>query len=349
MNIHEKYIKRCIQLAENGLGSTYPNPLVGSVIVHKNRIIGEGWHQKAGDAHAEVNAINSVQDQELLKEATIYVSLEPCSHFGKTPPCSDLIIYRGIPKVVIGTMDPFAKVAGRGIKKLLEAGKEVQVGILEEECNALNKRFFTFHKKQRPYIILKWAQTRDLFLAPKTKDTNRPVWISNRYCKQLVHKWRSEESGILVGTGTARADNPRLDVRNWSGTPPVRLVIDRELKLSKDLALFDLSIKTIVLNEKITENKHENLVYQKIEFSENIAKEICRICYEQEIQSLIVEGGANILKQFITSNLWDEARVFTGDNYFSDGVKAPKLDKKPASTHQIETDLLEIFRNSDND
>lgn len=349
MNIHEKYIKRCIELAENGLGNTYPNPLVGSVIVHNNRIIGEGWHQRAGKAHAEVNAINSVKDQQLLKEATIYVSLEPCSHFGKTPPCSDLIIDKGIPRVVIGTMDPFAKVAGRGIKKLLEAGKEVQVGILEEQCTALNRRFFTFHKKERPYVILKWAQTRDLFLAPKTKDDNRPVWISNRYSKQLVHKWRSEEAGILVGTGTALADNPRLDVRNWTGNAPVRLVIDRELKLSKELALFDRIIKTIVLNEQLNDKEHLNLQFQKIQFSENIAGEICRICHEQEIQSLIIEGGANILKQFISSNLWDEARVFTGDNRFGDGVKAPVLDLQPVTTRQIETDLLEIFRNKHHD
>ena len=227
MNIHEKYIKRCIELAKNGLGATYPNPLVGSVIVYKNKIIGEGWHQKAGAPHAEVNAINSVKDESLLNKSTIYVSLEPCSHFGKTPPCSDLIIAKGIKKVIIGTVDPFAEVAGRGIKKLMEAGCEVQVGILEKECQDLNKRFFTFHQKKRPYIILKWAQTTDGFIAPKVQEKREPVWITNQYSKQLVHKWRSEEQAILVGTNTAIADNPKLNTRLWNGKNPVRVVIDK--------------------------------------------------------------------------------------------------------------------------
>jgi len=213
VNIHEKYINRCLELAKNGLGKTYPNPLVGSVIVYKDQIIGEGWHQKAGSAHAEVNAINSVVEKSLLKKTTIYVSLEPCSHFGKTPPCSDLIIARDIKKVVIGAVDPFAEVAGRGIKKLMEAGCKVQVGILEKQCQELNKRFFTFHQKQRPYIILKWAQTANGYIAPKFQEKREPVWISNQYSKQLVHKWRSEEQAILVGTSTAIADNPKLNTR----------------------------------------------------------------------------------------------------------------------------------------
>jgi len=345
VNIHEKYIKRCIQLAENGLGTTYPNPMVGSVIVHNNKIIGEGWHQQAGKAHAEVNAIAMVKDSELLKESTIYVSLEPCSHYGKTPPCSDLIIDRGIPKVVIGTMDPFAKVAGRGIKKLLEAGKEVQVGFLEKECNELNKRFFTFHRKSRPYIILKWAQTSNMFIAPKTKEINRPVWISNRYSKQLVHKWRSEEAGILVGTNTALADDPRLDVRSWTGNSPVRLVIDRQLKLSPELALFDGSTRTIVLNESKTDRSNTMLQLEQIQFGDNIAKEICRICYEQEIQSLIIEGGAYTIQQLIASGLWDEARVFTGEAHFEDGIKAPVINLKASLSKKIGNDQLQIYRN----
>ena len=231
---------RCLQLAKNGLGSTYPNPMVGSVIVYEDRIIGEGWHQQAGQPHAEVNAVNSVNDQSLLDKATIYVSLEPCSHFGKTPPCSDLIIAKGIKKVVIGTVDPFAEVAGRGIKKLIDAGCEVLVGVLEQECQQLNKRFFTFHQKKRPYIILKWAESLDGFIAPeaKSRSSREPVWITNSYSKQLVHKWRAEEQSILVGTKTVEADNPSLTTRDWSGKSPTRIVLDRELKISEESCCF---------------------------------------------------------------------------------------------------------------
>lgn len=235
MTTHEFYMKRCIELAKNGLGTTYPNPLVGSVIVHDGKIIGEGWHKKAGEPHAEVNAVNSVKDKSLLKEATIYVSLEPCSHFGKTPPCCDLIIANKIPNVVVGTVDPFAKVAGNGIKKLIESGKNVTIGILEDECNELNKRFFTFHQKKRPYIILKWAETTDGFIAPISKEEKSPVWITNPYSRQLVHKWRTEEQAILVGTNTVLDDNPKLDARDFSGNNPVRIVLDKSGKISKTI------------------------------------------------------------------------------------------------------------------
>ena len=247
MKIHEKYINRCIELAQKGLGNTYPNPMVGSVIVHNDKIIGEGWHHIAGEPHAEVNAINSVQDQSLLKKSTIYVSLEPCSHYGKTPPCSDLIIAKEIKKVVIATVDPFAEVSGRGIKKLLSAGCEVIVGVLEKEAQELNKRFFTFHQKKRPYVILKWAQSEDCFLAPEDKETREPVWITNKYSNQLVHKWRSEEQGILVGTNTAILDNPKLNTRLWEGKHPTRILIDQNLRTPQNSALFDGSIKTIVI------------------------------------------------------------------------------------------------------
>ncbi len=345
MNIHEKYIKRCIELAQNGLGSTYPNPMVGSVIVHEGKIIGEGWHRKAGEAHAEVNAINSVQDEKLLKNSTIYVSLEPCSHFGKTPPCSDLIVAKGIRRVVIGTMDPFAKVAGRGIKKLMDAGCEVKVGILEEDCLELNKRFFTFHKKKRPYIILKWAQTGDGFIAPETRTEKRPVWITNKYSGQMVHKWRSEEAAILVGTNTVLEDNPSLNVRKWTGENPVRIVIDKELKISKDFSVLDGKQKTIVLCGKDQTSDNKNLVFQKIDFSENIAEAICGILYQNELQSVIIEGGRNTLQQFIDSNIWDEARVFTGSTYFERGIKAPEFFKKPDQEKTIERDQLKIYRN----
>ena len=320
--------------------------MVGSVIVHNNKIIGESWHQKAGEAHAEVNAINSVTDEELLKEATIYVSLEPCSHFGKTPPCSDLIIAKGIKKVVIGTVDPFKKVAGRGIKKLLDAGCEVQVGILEKECLELNKRFLNFHKKERPYIILKWAQSEDGFIAPKQKKERRPVWITNKFSGQLVHKWRSEESAILVGTNTAIQDNPKLNVRSWSGKNPVRFLIDRNLKISENASILDGSQQTIVLFDKnSTPTNRENLIYEKIEFSENISEQICAVLVKHELQSVIIEGGSRTLQQFIDSSFWDEARIFTGNVQFREGVKAPVFSGTLFEQYHLEKDHLKIYRN----
>jgi len=345
VNIHEKYIKRCIELAKNGLGATYPNPLVGSVIVHKNSIIGEGWHQKAGAPHAEVNAVNSVKDKSLLKKSTIYVSLEPCSHFGKTPPCSDLIIAKGIKKVVIGTIDPFAEVAGRGIKKLMEAGCEVQVGVLEQECQDLNKRFFTFHQKKRPYIILKWAQTIDGFIAPKIQEKREPVWITNQYSKQLVHKWRSEEQSILVGTNTAIADNPKLNTRLWKGENPVRVVIDKDLKIPQESALFDGTIKTIVLTENEKKSDNNNLAFEKLDFQQALPNQICEVLYRHNLQSVIIEGGARTLQTFIDNNLWDEARVFTGISEFHKGVKAPEFSGKMFSKTTLERDTLKFYKN----
>ena len=345
MNIHLKYIKRCIKLAKNGLGATYPNPLVGSVIVHRDSIIGEGWHQKAGGPHAEVNAVNSVKDESLLKKSTIYVSLEPCSHFGKTPPCSDLIIAKGIKKVVIGTVDPFAEVAGRGIKKLMEAGCEVQIGVLEKECQDLNKRFFTFHQKKRPYIILKWAQTADGFIAPKIQEKREPVWITNQYSKQLVHKWRSEEQAILVGTNTAIADNPKLNTRLWKGENPVRAVIDKKLKIPEESALFDGTIKTIVLTENEKKSDNNNLAFEKLDFQQDLPNQICEVLYRHNLQSVIIEGGAKTLQTFIDNNLWDEARVFTGISEFHKGVKAPEFSGKMFSKTTLERDTLKFYKN----
>ncbi|MDX1427895.1 MAG: bifunctional diaminohydroxyphosphoribosylaminopyrimidine deaminase/5-amino-6-(5-phosphoribosylamino)uracil reductase RibD [Salegentibacter mishustinae] len=345
MNIHEKYIKRCIELAKNGLGATYPNPLVGSVIVHRDSIIGEGWHQKAGAPHAEVNAVNSVKDKSLLKKSTIYVSLEPCSHFGKTPPCSDLIIAKGIKKVVIGAVDPFAEVAGRGIKKLMEAGCEVQVGVLEQECQDLNQRFFTFHQKKRPYIILKWAQTADGFIAPKIQEKREPVWITNQYSKQLVHKWRSEEQAILVGTNTAIADNPKLNTRLWKGENPVRVVIDKDLKIPQESALFDGTIKTIVLTENEKKSDNNNLAFEKLDFQQALPNQICEVLYRHNLQSVIIEGGAKTLQTFIDNNLWDEARVFTGISEFHKGVKAPEFSGKMFSKTTLERDTLKFYKN----
>ncbi|MES2812091.1 MAG: bifunctional diaminohydroxyphosphoribosylaminopyrimidine deaminase/5-amino-6-(5-phosphoribosylamino)uracil reductase RibD [Bacteroidota bacterium] len=335
MKLHEIYIKRCIQLAKNGLGTTYPNPLVGSVIVHNGKIIGEGWHQKAGEAHAEVNAINSVKDKSLLKESTIYVSLEPCSHFGKTPPCSDLIIHHKIPNVVIGTIDPFAKVAGNGIKKLKDAGRNVTVGVLENECNELNKRFFTFHQKKRPYIILKWAETADGFIAPTSRDKNEPVWITNIYSRQLVHKWRSEEQAILVGTQTVLDDNPKLTVREWTGNNPVRIVLDKNNKIPKENLIFDSSARTILVSET------------DINYNESIAKQLVDLLFANEIQSVIIEGGSKTLQTFIDENLWDEAKVFKGNTIFSSGTNAPVITEKIIAQKKVVNDQLVIYSNYD--
>ncbi|HET7361904.1 MAG TPA: bifunctional diaminohydroxyphosphoribosylaminopyrimidine deaminase/5-amino-6-(5-phosphoribosylamino)uracil reductase RibD [Salinimicrobium sp.] len=342
MNTQEKYLERCLELAKNGLGNTYPNPMVGSVIVYKDKIIGEGWHQKAGEAHAEVNAINSVPDKSLLKKATIYVSLEPCSHFGKTPPCSDLIIASGIKKVVIGTVDPFAKVAGKGIQKLMAAGCEVKVGVLEEACENLNRRFFTFHLKKRPFIILKWAQTQNGLLAPEQQTDHRPVWISNKNSQQLVHKWRSEEQGILVGTNTVLKDNPNLNTRLWNGKNPVRIVLDRTLKIPEKSHVLDGNIKTIVFSEKAKKGR-ENLLFETIDFDENVAEQICKILYKHQIQSVIVEGGSQTLQTFIDADLGDEARVFTGKTYFKKGISAPTFSGKLIQEKNIAGDELKIY------
>ena len=335
MKIHEKYIKRCIELAKNGLGTTYPNPLVGSVIVYNNEIIGEGWHQKAGEPHAEVNAIHSVKDKSLLSKATIYVSLEPCSHFGKTPPCCDLIIANKIPNVVIGTIDPFAKVAGNGIKKLLEAEKKVTIGILEDECNELNKRFFTFHTKKRPYIILKWAESLDGFIAPLSKQKKEPVWITNEFSRQLVHKWRSEEQAILVGTNTVVEDNPSLTVRDWTGNNPIRIVLDQNNRISKENPIFDNQAKTLSISE------------DTINFNKTIATEIADFLFKNEIQSVIIEGGSKTLQTFFDANIWDEARVFKGPISFKNGTRAPVITAINSKKKQLLEDELLTFLNYD--
>jgi len=335
VKIHEKYMKRCIQLAQNGLGTTYPNPLVGSVIVYNGQIIGEGWHKKSGEAHAEVNAINSVKDKSLLKKATIYVSLEPCSHFGKTPPCCDLIIEYGIPNVVVGTIDPNEKVAGDGIKRLVENGQHVTVGILENECRELNRRFFTVHEKQRPYIILKWAESRDGFISPSAKKEQKPVWITNEFSRQLVHKWRSEEHAILVGTQTVIDDNPSLTVRDWTGNNPIRIVLDQNNRISKESHIFDNQSKTLVYTAA------------EIEYNQDIAISIAAKLYEDKIQSVIIEGGRQTLQTFIDANLWDEARVFKGAIFLGNGTHAPLLNSKWETKKTILNDELLIFRNHD--
>ena len=345
MSKHQKYIRRCIELAQNALGNTYPNPMVGSVVVYNDTIIGEGWHKKAGEAHAEVNAIASVKDKSLLKKATLYVSLEPCSHFGKTPPCADLIVAHKIPKVVIGCMDPNEVVAGRGVKKLLEAGCKVKIGILEEACINLNKRFFTFHQKKRPYIILKWAETQDGFIAPQEQETGKPFWITGEASKQLVHKWRSEEQAILAGTNTVLKDNPRLTTRLWQGNNPVRVVIDRHLKIKHGAAVFDGTSKTIV----ITSQEHQNLPnlpnvkFEMVNFDKSLPEKICEVLYKHKIQSVIIEGGAITLNAFMEAHLWDEARVFTGKENLQKGIKAPSLKMEPSEKTQVGKDTLKIY------
>ena len=349
MKIHEKYINRCLQLAENGLGRTYPNPMVGSVVVHNNRIIGEGWHRKAGEPHAEVNAINSVREKSLLSSASIFVSLEPCSHYGKTPPCSDLIIASGIKKVYIGTVDPFSQVAGRGIQKLMTAGCKVMVGILEKECQELNKRFFSFVTKKRPYIILKWAESADGFISPEdlSQTERKPIWITNPYSRQLVHKWRSEEQAILVGTNTAVADNPSLTTRSWHGPNPVRIVLDRQQRIPAASNLFDGKIKTIVLTEGGSSQipSSENIEKRGIDFEMSLPQQICDLLYQQGLQSVIIEGGRQTLQSFIDEGIWDEAKVFTGNVRFGKGVRAPEFSGTLVSESSVQTDSLKIYRN----
>ena len=327
MKIHEKYISRCINIAKNGLGSTAPNPMVGCVIVYNHKIIGEGFTSPYGGAHAEVNAINSVKDKSLLKEATLYVTLEPCSHYGKTPPCSNLIIEHGIKNVVIGCVDDNKKVAGQGIAKLNEAGCNVIVGVLEEACKEHHKRFFTFHNKQRPYIILKWAETANGLIAPLHKKEKQPVWITNQYSRQLVHKWRAEEQAILVGANTVLEDNPSLTTRDWQGKHPIRVVLDKHDKLSKEFKVFDNKSDTIVINE-------------------TAAEDICNSLFEANINSVIIEGGAKTLKLFIDSGFWDEARVFIGESFFKEGIAAPKITGQLISKQQILNDMLKIYANN---
>ena len=322
--VHETYMHRCLQLAKQGAGNVAPNPMVGSVLVYKNLIIGEGYHQKYGQAHAEVNCINSVSkaNKSLICKSTLYVSLEPCAHFGKTPPCADLIIKNSIPNVVIACRDSYGEVDGKGIQKLQQAGINVTVGILEKEALELNKRFFTFHTKKRPYIILKWAQSIDAKIA---NEDFGAVKISADVTNRLVHKWRSEEAAIMVGTNTALQDDPSLTTRLWQGNDAIRIVIDRQLKLPSTLHIFDGTVKTIVFND-VKNDTINGVQYYKISSEENQIPEILHALYKLNIQSLLVEGGTKLLQSFIDSNFWDEARVITNEKLtIGNGVQAPLL------------------------
>jgi len=345
-------MQRCLALAKNGLGKTYPNPMVGSVIVHDGKIIGEGWHQKAGEPHAEVNAINSVKDKKHLSKSTIYVNLEPCSHYGKTPPCANLIVDMGIKNVVIGSLDYNNEVHGKGILHLQKNGCNVIVGVLEDECKDFNKRFFTFHQKKRPYVVLKWAETKDGYIFPNEPENKekelknlKPIWISNSYSLQLVHKWRTEEQAILVGTNTVLKDNPRLNARDFNGNSPFRVVIDRELKISNDYNLLDKSSVTLILTEKQISPNKENLLYRKLDFSKSIVPQICDVLYRENVQSILIEGGAQTLQSFINENLWDEARIFIGNLNFEKGLPAPTIKGKIILEKNILQDTLTILRN----
>ncbi len=319
-------MKLCLDLARKGLGSVAPNPMVGSVIVVNKKIIATGYHEQYGGAHAEVNAINSVLDKKLLEQSTLYVNLEPCSHFGKTPPCVDLIIKSKIPRVVIGCLDVFAKVNGRGIKKLKKAGIDVRVGVLEKECKMLNKTFFTYHQKKRPYIILKWAQTADGFIDIERSfsSSKKAIKISDKQNKIAGHKLRSETQAIMVGTNTALLDNPHLTTRLVKGKNPLRIVIDRDLKIPRHFNLLDKNVLTLVFTAEEAKSEH-NLEFVKINFQKNILPQILKELYKREIQSLMVEGGAKLLNSFIENNLFDEVRVFTAKKKIKHGVKAPNL------------------------
>lgn len=344
---HEKYMQRCLDLAELGKGSVSPNPMVGAVIVHQGRVIGEGYHHKYGEAHAEVNAIDRVIERfdnadELLRKSTIYVSLEPCAHYGKTPPCADLIIKHHIPNVVVGCRDPFAQVDGKGIEKLKDAGINVAVGVLEKECQWLNRRFFTRVQKHRPYIILKWAQTADGFFAP---DDSSQLWITGQESRKLVHQWRTEEDAVLVGKNTVAIDNPQLNARYAHGKSPKRVVIDRRLELDPALNVFDQSVETIIFNEIKTDFDGKNKYIALEDFERYVPQYILFQLYLQDIQSVIIEGGACTLDSFIEAGLWDEARIFTGETELKKGIKAPEVTGHIIGEYSSGPDKLKILVN----
>lgn len=345
----ELYMQRCLELARLGMGNVSPNPMVGCVIVSEGEIIGEGYHQKIGEAHAEVNAVKAVfakysadEAARLLQNATAYVSLEPCAHFGKTPPCADLLIRHQLKRVVIGNRDPFEAVDGKGIEKLKNAGIEVLSGVLEKECSWLNRRFFTRILQKRPYIILKWAKTADGFFAP-IGDEQR--WISAPLSKRLVHKWRTEEDAVLVGKKTAMVDNPQLNAREWPGRNPVRLLVDRNLEIPAKHHLYDGSAKTIIFNEIKTHVAGNVHFIQMEDMQYYLPQKIAFQLYLMDIQSVIIDGGANLLNQFITAGLWDEARVFTAPVSWASGIPSPQINGLVSEVQQIGKDQLSIYQN----
>jgi diaminohydroxyphosphoribosylaminopyrimidine deaminase / 5-amino-6-(5-phosphoribosylamino)uracil reductase len=374
LTIHQQYLHRCLQLAKLGAGYTAPNPMVGAVLVYNGRIIGEGYHQRYGEAHAEVNCIALVKNENkhLISQSVLYVSLEPCSHFGKTPPCADLIIKNKIPKVIIGCRDPFKEVDGKGVEKLKAAGIEVEIGILEKECKELNKRFFAFHTQHRPYVILKWAQTADGKIASLNlhgegtfedsangKVIPDRLLISNEYSNRLVHKWRSEETAILIGTNTALLDDPELTTRLWPGPSPVRLVVDMDLKLPSSLKIFNRQKRTIIFNSKVhseesewpdfpslPENGEMKPLYWQITTDTSLVHQILNALYQLKIQSVLIEGGARLLQSFIDEGVWDEARIITNcDLRISTGLASPQLPGSiKIDEYNLFSDRIEIYK-----
>lgn len=340
--MHDIYMQRALDLALLGQGNVSPNPLVGCVLVANNQVIGEGWHKQYGQAHAEVNAVADVTQPALLQHATAYVSLEPCSHFGKTPPCADLLIRSKIKHLVVCNLDPNTLVAGKGLQRIKEAGIEITTGILEREGRELNKRFFTFIEKKRPYIILKWAQTADGFVARSNYDSK---WISNHLSRKWVHKWRTTEDAILVGTQTALHDNPRLNARDWEGRQPTRVVLDLQNRLPHHLHLFDGSQRTIVICEKVPKTVLSTCEYWPTNTARVSAMQLMELLYKANIQSIIVEGGSMLLNMLIAENCWDEALVFTSPQCFTEGIKAPFLQYKPTYVESIAQNLFSAYRN----
>ena len=357
MTSREIYMHRCLELAQLGAGNVAPNPMVGAVLVYEDRIIGEGYHKEFGKAHAEPNCIASVKDEDkhLIERSILHVSLEPCAHFGKTPPCADLIIEKKIQKVVIGCRDPFIEVNGKGIEKLKAAGVEIELGILEEECKELNKRFFTFHTQHRPYVVLKWAQTLDKKIA--NEDYSR-IGISNEHTNRIVHKWRSEEMAIAVGTNTALFDDPELTTRLSPGKNPIRVVVDMDLRLPSNLKLFDSATPTIVFNtrkhtlplEKISieELRQIGLGYYQVTEDVSLVHQMMNALYRMNIQSVLIEGGSYLLQSFIDEETWDEARVITNEQLsISAGLPAPVLkDETLQNSEQIFSDVIRTYKNT---
>jgi len=342
-------MRRCLQLAKLGVGYVAPNPMVGAVLVHDDKIIGEGWHHKYGEVHAEVNCLGSVKNENrhLIQQSGLYVSLEPCSHFGKTPPCTDLIIKNKIPKVIIGCRDPFIEVDGKGIEKLKAAEVGVEVGILEKECKELNERFITFHTEKRPYIILKWAQTADGKIAAPSSEKSR-LLISNEYSNRLVHKWRNEEASILIGTNTAMLDDPELTTRLWPGASPVRLVVDMDLKLPLSLKIFNEQHRTIIFNT-IKHEEGDKLQYYQVTEDASLVHQITNALYQLKIQSVIVEGGARSLQSFIDDGMWDEARIIKNSELrVPSGLPAPQLQNALKTYEQnLFSDKIAIYKHSE--
>jgi diaminohydroxyphosphoribosylaminopyrimidine deaminase/5-amino-6-(5-phosphoribosylamino)uracil reductase len=341
----QEYMLRCLELAQRGKGYAAPNPMVGAVLVYNGRVIGEGWHKEYGQAHAEVHCFESVanDDKHLISGSTMYVSLEPCAHHGKTPPCANRIVAEGVKKVVICNVDPFAKVSGRGIEILKENSVEVTTGILNEEGLWVNRRFFCFHRQQRPYIILKWAQTSNGFFAPLNRTRYQ---LSNVHSKQLLHKWRTEEQGIMVGHNTALNDNPHLIASEWEGEQPLRIVLDEQLDLSTSLYVFNDEAATWIVNGK-EEKSTVNISYVQVDFGKNILPQLMKRLHDASITSLIVEGGVYLLESFIKNDMWDEARIFTADVQMEDGLKAPLLtNAEKVFDADIAGDELSVYTKS---